>query len=150
MCSSVAFVINVIILPETVPRTTPTPPMILITALPSPRSSEGVASGIIATTGERHVDIIKLKTIMSSISIPRSCILGIKINKRAQRGTPTIRYGVLFPKRVWVLSENLPKSGWKTTPKTLSITIIIPTAVLAQLRFAIVLFSFKIMGTYAL
>ena len=60
-----------IILPDTVPRTTPTPPIILIMAFPSPLISEGVKSGIIATTGERHVDIIKLNTIISSIKIPK-------------------------------------------------------------------------------
>ena len=87
------------------------PPIILIIALPSPLISDGVKSGIIATTGERHVDIRKLKTIMSSIKIPSTCILGIKINSNAQSGIPYIKNGFLLPNLVCVRSEILPNNG---------------------------------------
>ena len=106
------------------------PPMRLMTALPSERMSLGVRSGMSATTGALQSDMTKTKRMMKNIvsgSEPTFiATIGIIAKRIAEIGAPKITYGRRLPKREWVLSESLPKVGWKMTPKILSNVMMIP------------------------
>ena len=126
---------------------------------------EGVKSGISETTGERQIDIVKLKKMITVIiRITESAVdltvaaTGIRLKNTAQIGRQMMIYGILLPHFECVLSLLLPKYGWKITPKTLSIVIIAFTSRATERNagsFApppviSVSFARKITGTYEL
>ena len=67
-----------------------------------------------------------MKSIVSGRELNFIATNGIIANRTAEIGAPKMTYGRRFPKREWVLSESLPKVGWKMTPKMLSNVMIIP------------------------
>ena len=94
---------------------------------------EGVRSGMSATTGDRQVDITKLKIMTTAIRLKTEFVSGINKNKTAQTGMPISMYGILLPKRVTVLSDRFPNIGWNIAPKTLSIAMIAPIAIVCPI-----------------
>ena len=104
--------------PAIMPTAEPKPPIRLITALPSERSSGGVKSGIRATTGARHNDIENTNNITTSIvsgsaksPLTLSATNGISANNTAEIGAQETINGRRLPNFEWQLSESLPKVG---------------------------------------
>ena len=90
--------------PATIPTAEPIPPIRLITALPSERSSGGVRSGIRATTGALHKDIENTNKI-TVIIVRGSCIvpdvlratIGISAKRSAEIGAQVTIKGRRLP-----------------------------------------------------
>ena len=88
-----------------------------------------MTSGIRAMTGERHSDMMKLNRISSVIIIASVDICGSRAKRKAHSGRPTMIQGMRRPKRVSLRSLRMPTVGWKMTPKTLSMVIMMPISV---------------------
>ena len=92
---------RVIIVPDIIPTRLPAPPQRLIIALPSLLSSEGVRSGISATTGALQSDIVNTKRITVVIRRGRLPFerktTGISAKISAETGASRKIKGLRFP-----------------------------------------------------
>jgi len=110
----------------------PNPPIRLMMPLPTERCSEGVISGINATTGVRQTAIPSSRNKAAMKKRKRLDARGRKTNASALTGAPTRMKGRRRPMRVRVLSDQVPTAGWMKSAAMLSRVMNMPMKPVAR------------------
>ncbi len=101
----------------------PTPPMKLITPFACERNSEGVISGMSATTGVRHNAALNSSVLVHATNNGRIAATGINPNAMAVIGAPIRMNGIRLPSGVRNRSDHAPTGGWINNAAMLSSVI---------------------------
>src|SRR3990172_4435914 len=89
----------------------PMPPMKLIMPLACERNSDGVISGMSATTGVRHNAALRSKVLVQATNKGSTAAIGINPNARALIGAPIIMKEIQRPNGERSLSDQAPTGG---------------------------------------
>src|SRR5512138_3173808 len=98
----------------------PIPPMKLMMPFAWERFSEGVTSGMRATTGVRHNAALKSSVLVHATNNGRIEATGMKPNARAVIGAPMRMNGSRLPMGVRNRSDQAPTGGWMNNAAMLS------------------------------
>ena len=105
----------------------PTPPMKLMTPLACERFSEGVMSGISATTGVRQSAMLSSRVLVQATNSGSTAASGIIPKANAERGAPIRMNGSRRPSLVRSRSDQAPTGGWMKSAAMLSSVMKKPT-----------------------
>ena len=98
----------------------PIPPIKLIMPLACERFSDGVMSGMRATTGVRQMAILRMSVLVQATKSGRMPAIGMRPKATAPTGAPTRMNGRRRPILVRRRSDQAPTGGWMNRAAILS------------------------------